>query len=214
MYLMTSTRCGISAKQLERELGVTYKTAWRMAREIRQTLMAQTDESLGKTAGVELDETFIGGKAKNMHKAKRERLGGRGTAGKAPVWGAVERKGKVVAVTVPNVDRVTLMPQVRKHVIPTSMVYTDEMGAYEPLKWNGYKHQIITHSEHVYVSGDVHTNTIEGFWSLVKRGIGGVYHAVSAKHLQGYLNEYAWRYNHRNGGRMMFETLLLRALGR
>lgn len=149
-----------------------------------------------------------------MHKAKRALLGGRGTTGKAPVWGAVERRGKVVAVTVPNVDRVTLLPYVRKHVMPASTVYTDEMGAYDPLKRNGYRHQVINHSEHVYVSGDIHTNTIEGFWSLVKRGIGGVYHAVSSKHLQGYLNEYAWRYNHRNGGRIMFEELLLRVLRR
>lgn len=116
MYLMTSTQCGISAKQLERELGVTYKTAWRIAKEIRQTLMAYTDEPLGQTSGVELGETFIGGKGENMHKAKRARLGGRGTAGKAAVWGAVEREGRVVAVTVPNVDGVTLLPYVRKHV--------------------------------------------------------------------------------------------------
>ncbi|MCW4013949.1 MAG: transposase [Candidatus Bathyarchaeota archaeon] len=140
MYLMTSTRCGISAKQLERELGVTYKTAWRIAKEIRQTLMEQNDEQLGDNAQVELDETFVGGAEK------------------------------------------------------------------------GYNHERVTHSAHVYVSGDVHTNTIEGFWSLVKRGIGGVYHAVSSKHLQGYLNEYVWRYNHRDGGRKMFEALLLRVV--
>jgi transposase len=213
MYLMTSTRCGISAKQLERELGVTYKTAWRISKEIREVLMAQDNEQLGKDAGVELDETFIGGKAHNMHKDKRARLGGRGTAGKAAVWGAVERKGKVVAVTVPNVDRVTLLPYVCKHVIPASIVYTDEMGAYETLKENGYEHKKINHMEKVYVSGDVHTNTIEGFWSLVKRGIGGVHHSVSAKHLQSYLNEYAWRYNHRDG-QTMFELLILRAVRR
>jgi transposase-like protein len=211
MYLMTSTRCGISAKQLERELGVTYKTAWRIAKEIRQTLMAQTDEQLGNS--VELDETYVGGKAHNMHASKRAKLTGRGTADKVPVFGAVERKGKVVAVTVPNVDRVTLLPHVINHVIPASTVFTDEMHAYDPLKQNGYDHKVINHSEHVYVSGDIHTNTIEGFWSLVKRGIGGVYHAVSSKHLQSYLNEYSWRYNHRNGGRMMFEALLLRAVG-
>ncbi len=214
MYLMTSTRCGISAKQLERELGVTYKTAWRIAKEIRQTLMTPPDELLGKESGVELDETFIGGKAKNMHKAKRERLGGRGTAGKAPVWGAVERKGKVIALTVPNVDGATLLPKVRKHVIQAATVYTDDMGGYKYLGDNGYEHKKINHMEKVYVSGDVHTNTIEGFWSLVKRGIGGVYHAVSAKHLQGYLNEYSWRYNHRDEGRAMLETLLLRAVRR
>jgi transposase len=211
IYLMVSTKCGISAKQLERELGVTYKTAWRMAYLIRKYLMEQTGELLGRNEGVELDETFIGGKAINMHKARRARLGGRGTAGKAAVWGAVERKGKVVAVTVPNVDRITLLPYVCRHVIPASVVYTDEMGAYEPLAETGYQHKRINHMEKVYVSGDVHTNTIEGFWSLVKRGIGGVYHAVSAKHLQGYLNEYAWRYNHRNDERAQFETLLLRA---
>lgn len=211
MYLMASTRCGISAKQLEREIGVTYKTAWRMAKEIRQVLMVQDKGLLGCNDKVELDETYIGGKAINMHKDKRARLGGRGTAGKAPVFGALERSGKVLAVTVPNVDRVTLLPHIRKHVIPASTIYTDEMSSYDPLKVNGYRHQRINHSEHVYVSGDVHTNTIEGFWSLVKRGIDGVYHSVSTKHLQGYLNEYAWRYNHRDDGRAQFETLLLRA---
>lgn len=214
MYLMVSTKCGISAKQLERELGVTYKCAWRISNLIRTYLMEQTDEQLGKNEGVELDETFLGGKAHNMHKAKRAKLGGRGTAGKMAVWGAVERHGKVVAVTVPNVDRITLLPYVRKHVIPASTIYTDEMGAYEPLTDNGYNHKKINHTEKVYVSGDTHTNTIEGFWSLVKRGIGGVHHSVSAKHLQSYLNEYAWRYNHRDDERAQFETLLLRAVAR
>jgi len=128
MYLMTSTRCGISAKQLERELGVTYKTAWRMARDIRKYTMAQTPELLGAKKGVEMDEMFVGGKAENMHTAKRAKLGGRGTAGKIPVFGAVERGGKVLAVTVPNVDRVTLLPHVHEHVIPAATIYTDEMG--------------------------------------------------------------------------------------
>ncbi len=214
MYLMTSTRCGISAKQLERELGVTYKTAWRIAKEIRQTLMVQTDEKLGKNGTVEMDETYIGGKAEFMHLAKRKRLGGRGTAGKQAVFGAGERKGKVLALTVPNTDGATLLPHVTQHLIPAAKVYTDEMGAYKTLNERGFKHEKINHMEKVYVSGDVHTNTIEGFWSLVKRGIGGVYHNVSAKHLQGYLNEYSWRYNHRNEGRIMFETLLLRAVSR
>ncbi len=212
MYLMTSTRCGISAKQLERELGVTYKTAWRVAKVIRGELMEQTDEPLDGT--VELDESYFGGKAINMHHEKRERLGGRGTAGKQPVLGMVERQGKVVAVTVPNVSRATLMPHIRERVLPTANVYTDEMSSYDPLGRQGYNHDRVNHSAKVYVSGDVHTNTIEGFWSLVKRGISGVYHSVSAKHLQGYLNEYAWRYNHRDDGRAMFELALLRAASR
>ena len=212
MYLMTSTRCGISAKQLERELGVTYKTAWRIAKAIRTELMEQSEEPLDGT--VELDESYFGGKAINMHHAKRERLGGRGTAGKQPVFGMVERQGKVVAVTVDNVSRATLMPHIQERVLPTANVYTDEMSSYDPLRGKGYNHDRVNHSAKVYVSGDVHTNTIEGFWSLVKRGIDGVYHSVSAKHLQGYLNEYAWRYNHRDDGRAMFELALLRAASR
>ena len=130
MYLVTSTRCGISAKQLERELGVTYKTAWRMAKQIRSELMEQTDEPLGGT--VELDETYIGEKAINMHHEQRKRLGGRGTAGKQPVFGMVERHGRVIAVTVPNVSQVTLMPYIQEHVIPATTVYTEEMSSYNP----------------------------------------------------------------------------------
>ena len=207
MYLMTGTKCGISAKQLERELVVTYKTAWRIAKEIRQVLICQTNESLGNT--VELDETFIGGKAINMHTNKRrEKIQGRGTAGKAAVFRAVERRSKVV--TVPNVDRVTLMPHIYEHAIPASTVYTDEMGAYQPLKEQGFNHDVVKHAGHVYVSGDLYTNTIEGFWSLVKRGIGGVYHSISAKHLQGYLNEYTWRYNYRGDDRAQLLTLIFR----
>lgn len=91
------------------------------------------------------------------------------------------------------------------------MIYTDELKTYDSLDREGYRHERVNHSEQIYVAGDAHTNTIEGFWSLVKRGIGGVYHSVSAKHLQGYLNEYAWRYNRRNEGQAMFEALLLRA---
>ena len=202
MYLMTSTRCGISAKQLERELGVTYKTAWRMAKEIRQTLMQQDEEPLSGL--VEADETYIGG----YRRGKR----GRGAAGKTVVFGMAQRKGRVVAVTVPNVKRATLLPHIIRRVLPSSSIlYTDEMPSYDTAYKHGYTHYQIRHKEEVWVSGDIHTNTIEGFWSLVKRGIGGVYHSVSAKHLQGYLNEYAWRYNHRDDGRAQFLTLLLRA---
>ena len=123
----------------------------------------------------------------------------------------VQRKGRVYAAVVPNVARVTLMPHITTRVMPASMVYTDEYKVYDRLTKEGFAHRRINHSEKVYVSGDVHTNTIEGFWSLVKRGIGGVYHSVSAKHLQGYLNEYAWRYNQRSDERAQFEALLLRA---
>ena len=107
-----------------------------------------------------------------------------------------------------NVDRLTLLPQVRKHIIPASTIYTDEMGAFDPLKRLGYRHQVINHSSGGYVSGNVHTNTIEGFWSLLKRGIHGVYHSVSEKWLQNYINEYSFRYNHRNDEKPMFLTVL------
>src|SRR5215203_1179586 len=103
------------------------------------------------------------------------------------------------------------MPHVKIKVLPESIVYTDEYSVYDSLGKEGYRHDRVNHAEEVYVAGDVHTNTIEGFWSLVKRGIGGVYHAVSAKHLQGYLNEYVWRYNERDSGRAKFSTLLLRS---
>lgn len=205
IYRMSSTRCGISAKQIQRETGVTYKTAWRMFRQIRTML----DEKFHHLTGeVELDETYVGGKAINMHKSKRAKLSGRGTADKTPIFGAVERKGRVIAVKVSNVDGATLVPQVKRNVAPNTTVYTDEMGAYKYLNDNGYNHQIINHSAGIYALGNAHTNTIEGFWSLVKRGISGVYHNVSPKYLQSYVDEYSFRYNHRNDETPMFKIVL------
>jgi transposase-like protein len=209
MYLMTSTRCGISAKQLERELGVTYKTAWRMFHLIRNELTTPDDETLSGT--VEMDETYVGGKRRERHGK-----GGRPPVGhktKVPVFGMVQRGGKVAAVKVENVQTATLMPHVIKRVLPSATIYTDEYAVYNGLKRNGYTdHETITHKTGVYVSGDVHTNTVEGFWSLVKRGISGTHHQVSAKHMQGYLNEYVWRYHQRDQeGPAMFVLLLLRA---
>jgi transposase-like protein len=207
MYLMTSTRCGISAKQLERELGVTYKTAWRMAHLIRHKLMTQNAGPFENGEGIEVDETYIGGRRRNGRRGRPAR----GEKGPVPVLGLVQRKGRVAAMTVEHVNHAYIYPHIMERVLPASTVYTDELPLYRSLGSDGYDHRRIMHSERVYVSGDVHTNTIEGFWSLVKRGIGGVYHAVSAKHLQGYLNEYAWRYNQRNESRAQFLSLLLRS---
>ncbi|MBM3939766.1 MAG: IS1595 family transposase [SAR202 cluster bacterium] len=204
MYLMASTRCGISAKQMERELGVTYKTAWRICHMVRKYLMQQDDEPMSGT--VEADETYVGGKRRGT---RRGRPGPE--SHKVAVFGMVERHGQVRAMTVPNVRKATLMPHLTKRVLPASTAYTDELKSYNGLNAAGYQHDTVNHSQEVYVSGDVYTNTIEGFWSLVKRGVGGVYHSVSAKHLQGYLNEYAWRYNLRDDGRAVFESLLRRA---
>ena len=208
MHLMTSTRCGISAKQLERELGVTYKTAWRIANLIRNELMADDGEVLD--GPVEADETYIGGR--HRHRG----MGGRpGTdSHKTPVFGVVQRgrgRGQVIARVVPDATTPTLMGQITQRVMPASLIYTDEWKPYENLRKAGYSHRRIHHASKVYVSGDIHTNTIEGFFSLAKNGIRGVYHSVSRKWLQGYLNEYAWRYNRRTSTRSQFELLLLRA---
>lgn len=198
IFLLSSTRCGISAKQLERETGVTYKTAWRMFKQIR-TLLEEGGSLYGE---VEVDESYYGGR----RRGKR----GRGAAGKTIVAGAVERGGRVIAQVVPDVKKVTLTPFVQTRIMPSSTVYTDELPSYNSLGMQGYVHKRVHHAAHIYVDGDASTNTIEGFWSLTKRGIGGVFHAVSAKYLQTYLNEYSFRYNHRKDGQAMFETVLAR----
>jgi transposase len=211
MYLMASTRCGISAKQLERELGVTYKTAYRIAQKIRHDLMAQDEAVFEGDAPIEIDETYHGGSRRGTKHGRPSTAASHKTA----VLGMAQRGGKVFATTVENCSRAAIMPHVIERVMPASTVYTDDMATYrDVLNKCGYKHTRINHSEKIYVSGDVHTNTIEGFWSLVKRGIGGVYHSVSKKHLQDYLSEYAWRYNRRNEPTSHFETLLLRAARR
>jgi transposase-like protein len=206
MYLMSATRCGISAKQIQRETGVTYKTAWRMFKQIR-TLMSE-DISLEGEA-VEADESYFGGKAKNKRFGKRGG-NGRSLRDKTPVFGMVERSGRVVAMVTPDARAKTILPIIHERVLPASIVYTDDFPIYDKLSehTNGYVHRRIQHTEKIYVMGDVHTNTIEGFWSLVKRGIGGVYHSVSSKYLQSYLDEYSFRYNRRNSGQPMFTSLL------
>jgi transposase len=208
MFLMGSTRCGVSAKQIQRETGVTYKTAWRMFKQIR-TLMAEDVRLEGSS--VEADESYFGGKNKNKHLGKRGGSG-RPPAGdaKTPVFGMVERGGKVLAVVTPDAKMNTILPIIHEYVLPASVVYTDEYPIYDKLAQhaNSYDHRRIQHAQKVYVVGDIHTNTIEGFWSLVKRGIGGVYHSVSKKYLQSYLNEYSFRYNRRDSGRPMFTSLL------
>jgi transposase-like protein len=196
---MASTRCGISAKQIERETGVTYKTAWRMFKQIRQLL---DDNFSFLTGEVEMDETYVGG--------KRPGKRGRGADGKSKVIGAVERQGKVVAKVVDNVRQTTIEPFAVQTVDTEATLYTDEFHAYDNMTRIGYKHLRIRHGISEYVRGNVHTNTVEGFWSLVKRGIDGVYHSVSPQYLQSYINEYSFRYNHRKDEIPMFKLILSR----
>jgi transposase-like protein len=208
IYVMTSTRCGISAKQMERELGVTYKTAWRMMHLIRNKLMAQ-DEDTPLSGDVEVDETYVGGRPRanrKMDKAHHQ-------ARKAAVMGAVERGGKVRATVMPQptISGPEARAVVTELVKADSRLYTDESVLYHGSARRGYEHHTIEHKAQVYARGNVHTQTIEGFFSTLKNGIRGAHHAVSHKHLQGYLNEYVWRYNHRDDDLEMFRGLILRA---
>ncbi len=213
IYLMSETRCGISAKQIERELGVTYKTAWRMFKQIRSVLV-QDDGPLSGT--VEIDEAFIGGKAKWKHGKRPKGMRG-GSVGKTPVHGYAQRKtddapARVMANVLSDTTGDTLLPAVAAHVLPATTVYTDEWRPYGHLGRMGYRHSRVRHEQKVYVEGDVHTNTIEGFWSLLKRGLVGVYHGVSTKHLQSYVDEYVFRYNNREDPRGMFSAFLSRVV--
>ncbi len=209
MYQMGSTRCGISAKQIQRETSVTYKTAWRMFKQIR-SLMSEDGLQL-EGSSVEMDETYYGGVRKG---GKGRPM--RGDRGKTPIVGIVERKGRAVARATQDATGATLLPLVRDFVLPESTVYTDEWKAYGGIdnirkpdgSKAGYVHHRINHAAHVYVHGDIHTNTVEGFWSLIKRGIGGVYHSVSTKYLQSYLDEYSYRYNRRDQGNLIFKSIL------
>src|SRR6266446_3055725 len=194
MYLMASTRCGISAKQIQRETGVTYKTAWRMFKQIRSML---SDSDTEPTNGeFEADETYMGGKAKNRHQNKKAGQT-RGPSGKTIVAGVVRRKGYVHARKIDTLSHDCLIPMIQERVLPASMVFTDEAPVYNVLPMYGYAHKRVHHAKKVYVDGDAHTCTIDGFWGLVKNGIRGVYHSVSDKYLQTYLDEYGFRYNRR-----------------
>lgn len=201
IYLMAQTRCGISAKQLERELGVTYKTAWRMFNKIR-TLLSEDFTML--SGEVELDETYIGGVAKARFGQTRREAAQWRFHNKSVVAGQVQRGGRLQAKYLPEGTAGALVPLARAHIMPGSMIYTDELQAYKQLGRDGYAHKRVHHSAKVYVDGRAHVNTLEGFWSLLKNGIRGVYHSVGTRYLQSYVDEYVFRYNHRADSMPMF----------
>jgi transposase-like protein len=200
MWQVVNCKNGVSSYEVHRAIGVTQKTAWFMDHRIRLALQSGSITKLGgNSAPVEVDETFIGGKARNMHKSKRERLsrdgGMQGGSGKAVVMGLLERGGKVKTAIIPDRKRNITEKIVRELVEPGSEVHTDEFPGYYNLK-DGYVHKVINHLEG-YVKDNVHTNGIENFWSLLKRGLNGTYVSVEPFHLFRYVDEQAFRYNHR-----------------
>jgi transposase-like protein len=186
IYIMCNAKKGVSALQLQRMLDIkSYKSAWFMCHRIRY---AMTQPPLvDKLKGiVEADEIYIGGKARNMHRSKRDKLGGRGTAGKAPVFALVERGGQLQGLTVANVTGENLKGIMRQYVSPEARIMTDEHGAYKDLDQEYASHERVVHSQGEHVNGDAHTNTLEGAFSLFKRQIVGAHHHVSVEHLPRY----------------------------
>ncbi len=198
IYLATTSKKGISSVQLSTQLDITQKTAWFVLHRVREMLKVSAPEMLGGM--VEADETYIGGKEGNKHYSKR--LLPDGTLkpeNKKIVLGLIERNGKVILKYIPRATASNMVPYIEKHVTLGSTVYTDEAGAYNSLG-SKYTHGTVTHSVRIYVDGNIHTNTIENFWSVLKRGLYGIYHSVSEKHLERYLHEFSSRFNERHAG--------------
>jgi len=200
VWLVVNCKNGISSYELHRDLGVTQKSAWFMLHRIRLAMQSKTFNKIGGPGSkVEADETFIGGKARNMHKAKRLRLsrdgGLQGGSGKAVVMGVLERGGQVQAKVIPHRKHNITEKIVRELVEPGTEIHTDEFVGYYNLS-DGYVHKVVNHLES-YVKENVHTNGIENFWALLKRGLNGTYIAVEPFHLFRYVDEQAFRYNNR-----------------
>jgi transposase-like protein len=201
-HLMTSSKKGISAHQLWRMLGFgSYRTAWFMAHRIREGLRELFPEDTGPLGGegktVEIDETFVGGLEKNKHRNKRKHAG-TGGAGKEAVFSLVERKGRVRSHHVAEVSAKTLRPILQAHVDASTFIMTDEGGAAKKIGSEFDRHGSVNHSIGEYVRGDIHTNTVEGYFSIFKRGIHGTFHHISQQHLKRYLAEFDFRYNERS----------------
>lgn len=203
MFLFCASRNGVAAKEVQRQIGVTYKTAWRMCHEIRKYMGAvDGDRPLGGSASrspaVEIDKTFVGGKDK------------RGQEDKAVVLGMVERDGDIVTRLLPDRHSGTVIPQIRNWVQEGSTVYTDEAPVFKALpSRGGYDHESVNHKKKEWARGEAHTNNIEAFWANLKRGIQGTYVWVSRKHLQKYLWEFEYRHNLRHAPWLMFQALLV-----
>lgn len=208
IYLFVTTRHGVSGKDLQRQLGVTYKTAWRIGTKIRE-LIAQNDDMSALIGHVELDEAYVGGKRSG---GKR----GRGAPGKTIVMGMKEKGGRIRAEVIPNVKMSTLREVVTRNVETGSVVSTDELMSYGLLTGDGYKHGQVVHSQKIwkyydYETGHWHdTNSVESFWKLFKHSVRSTHIHVSKKYMDRYLSEFAFRSNHRHMGNAMFDLLISR----
>lgn len=199
MYLFATTRHGVSAKELQRQLGVTYKCAWRMGHEIRKH-MADVDGEERLSGIVEVDETYVGGKKKGKR--------GRGAEGKTVVFGMLERDGKVMTKIVPDAKRHTLQTHIHANVEAGSEIQSDEWFAYRGLNKQGFTHQTVEHGAGQYACNGVHVNGIEGYWSILKKGIKSTHIHVSKDYLINYAKEFEYRYNSRsNPNQMIFDLL-------
>lgn len=204
MFQFCNTRNGVAAKEVERQLGVTYKTAWRMCHMIREYMgQVDGDEPIGGAGtAVEVDETLIGGRKRGKHM--------RGSVGKTVVLGMLERGGDVITKVVPNQRAVTLKPIVQANVLPGGQLHTDELKSYAGMHLRGFRHMTVNHSAGEYVGYQgASVNGLEGFWAALKRGINGTHIHVSSKHLPKYLGEFEYRYNMRAVPHLMLDRLMV-----
>ena len=199
IYLFTATRHGVSGKELERQLGVTYKCAYRMGQQIRQHMAMLVGEKplFGE---IEVDETYVGG--------KRPGSRGRGAKGKTVVFGMMQRGGDVMTKVVPNAKTRSLRPHIIENVEQGSTVHSDEWFAYRNLDKQGYKHKTVNHGAGEYARGDTHVNSIEGYWAHLKKSINSTHIHVSKKHMEKYVKEFEYRFNSRKNPEQMFPELI------
>jgi transposase-like protein len=211
IHLFLNGKKGISALQLQREIGTTYKTAWRMLQQIRKAMgnKKKDDDDDYMTGIIEIDETYVGGKSENKHMSKR--IAAKGIFQKSVILGMLSRNKEVRAFKIDNAKTNTIYPYILENVAENSQIITDEHKAYYWLQAR-YKHQSVNHSKGEYKKGDnFHTNSLEGFWATMKRGVYGIYHHISSKYTQNYVNEFCFRYNNR-GNKKMFDLVLAQAV--